>query len=99
MNGAVTVWDAGDDESEGSTGIEQMGPAKKGKGKARAVEPRRSNNDDGVAESSRPSRGSKAGGKEKRVGGRVKVSGASHLPQYLPSDFLCPHAGAHQEGA
>lgn len=79
------------------TSIEAM--PKKGKGKARAVEPRRSNNDDGVAESSRPSRGSKAGGKEKRVGGRVKVSGASHLPQYLPSDFLCPHAGAHQEGA
>ena len=37
MNGAVTVWDAGDDESEGSTGIEQMGPAKKGKGKVAGV--------------------------------------------------------------
>ena len=37
MNGAVTVWDAGDDESEGSTGIEQMGPVKKGKGKVAGV--------------------------------------------------------------
>lgn len=81
------------------TSIEAM--PKKGKGKGRAAEPRRSNTDDEAAGSSRPSRGSRAGGMGKKVGGRTKVSGTQRLGHYCSSSrlhCLCPHKGAYQEG-
>ncbi|PIL37226.1 hypothetical protein GSI_00919 [Ganoderma sinense ZZ0214-1] len=53
------------------TSIEAM--PKKGKGKARATEPRQSNSDNEAAGSSRPSKSSKTGGKGKKAGGRIRA--------------------------
>ena len=72
------------------TSIEAM--PKKGKGKGRAVEPRRSKSDDEAAGSSMPSKSSKAGGKGKKASGRVKVSGTQRLAHRLalPPTSLSP---------